>query len=65
MILAALAILGLLLALAAFGVFAWRRRRRSAARVPRVKRQHILPGGGPVPEDLAKDAYTDDQRFLM
>ncbi len=64
MILVAVAMLGFLGGLAALGMFVWRRR-RGAAPVPRMKRQQILPGGGAVPEDLAKDAYTDDQRFLM
>jgi hypothetical protein len=54
----------LFLVLAAGSFILWRRWRTNPPPA-RVKRQQVLPGGGPVPEDLAKDAYTDDQRFLM
>jgi len=39
--------------------------RRGRIELPRHRKRRILPGGGPVPDDLSKDAYTDDQRFLM
>jgi len=39
--------------------------RKGRIELPRRKRHGILPGGGTVPDDLSKDASTDDQRFLM
>jgi hypothetical protein len=62
MLLGALVVCLLLLAVA--GVVIVRLRRRGALRPPGRPRQ-ILPGGGPVPEDLTQDAFTDDQRYLM
>ncbi len=40
-------------------------RRGQRLEIHRRSRRRILPGGGSVPADLAKDASTDDQRFLM
>jgi len=53
-----------LLLLAAACVVILRQRRTGDAPRPGKPRK-ILPGGGPVPEDLTKDAFTDDQRYLM
>jgi hypothetical protein len=56
-------VLSLLLLVAAVVVIL--RLRRGGSLAQRSKPRAILPGGGPVPEDLTKDGFTDDQRFLM
>ncbi len=57
----ALLVVLLLLVAALFGLGL----RRGRLELPRPRRDRILPGGGAVPDDLAKDASTDEQRFLM
>lgn len=56
-------VLSLILLGVAFVVIVRLRKARGVS--PRAKHQPILPGGGAVPEDLTKDAFTDDQRYLM
>ncbi len=57
-------LISLLLALVVAGLVVLHAR-RGRIKLPRRKRR-LLPGGQPVPDDLAKDdGYTDDQQYLM
>ncbi|HET7293957.1 MAG TPA: hypothetical protein VFM88_16140 [Vicinamibacteria bacterium] len=57
-------LISLLVALVAAALVVVPHARRGRIELPRRKRR-ILPGGQPVPDDLTKDGYTDDQQYLM